>query len=146
MNLSEELKYLSSLLDSKLISKQSVGERLEELARREKDRPYVEMNDLLKRAGKEYLYAPYTRDLCDCGVSSCTYLDFRHRHLNAVIFSGSCEPLMPFSHLTHMKEVKQKLEERKKEAQQRATEEYNRALNSIYNRYEVALKKAEEMK
>lgn len=50
MNLSEELKYLGSLLDSKLISQQSAGERLGELAQKEKDRPIVEMNDLIKRA------------------------------------------------------------------------------------------------
>ena len=141
MNLSEELKYLGELLDSKLISQQSVGERLVTLAQRAANLPLFQLNNLIRTyGGGQQIFG------CDCQVRGCTYPAFRQRHIDIVKLTGSTERFLPYSHLANMKEVKQKLEGRKKEAEQRATKEYDNALTSIYNRYLEALKKAEEMK
>ena len=103
--------------------------------------------------GKEWRTAyarVYGRRICDCGVQNCTYPEFRENHSRAVhlvrISTGYSEPLLPVSHILHMRENVAKLEKRKEEARNRANTEFTKALNSIKARHQEALKKAEEMK
>ena len=148
MKLSEELKYLGQMIESKLISERSVVERLQEIVVLEKDRPIKEMSDLLSRALSGY--AHYKSLPCDCGVPSCTYPTFRERHANAVFLAykatGCRELPLPVSHLKYMKESKEKLAKRKDDAKNFATQNYVKAMLSIKARHQEELKKAEEMK
>jgi hypothetical protein len=140
MNLSEELKYLATLLDNKLMSKQSIGERLATLAQREANFSYYRINEMVESFRPLRLYG------CDCQVQGCTYPEFRQRHQHAVILAGSKEPFLPWSHLENMKLDKERLEKRKAEAKRRAHEEYEKASLAVWTRLHKQLKRAEELK
>lgn len=156
MNLSEELTYVGALLKTKLMSEQSVIEKLSEIVKREKDRPIIEMSSLLSKSILDYTVNRtacaqfHSRRVCDCGSRMCTYPDFVADHAYIVFMvakaTGHNEPLLPESHLQYRKENKVKLEKRKDDAKNRADQEYVKAMTSIKTRHQEALKKAEEMK